>query len=84
MASENQTYTEKVDKMVALAPALYIDHLKTPLRALKTVFHEQPVPSVVRLVRTADIFIPCKKCDVDSHGNSMSFLVTNRRQFGQN
>ena len=27
---------------------------------------------------------PCKKYDVDSHGNSMSFHVTNRRQFGPN
>ena len=24
---------------------------------------------------------PCKKCDMDSHENSMSFHVTNRRQF---
>lgn len=27
---------------------------------------------------------PCQKCDVDSHGNSISFHITNRRQFGRN
>ena len=26
----------------------------------------------------------CKTCDMDSHGNSMSFHVTNWRQFGSN
>jgi len=28
--------------------------------------------------------IPCKKCDEDSHGNSISFHVANQRQFGPN
>ena len=27
------------------------------------------------------VYAPCKKRDVDSHGNSMSFLVTNQWQF---
>ena len=30
------------------------------------------------------MYVPCKKCDMDSHGSSMSFYVTNRRQFGPN
>ena len=28
--------------------------------------------------------LPCKKCDMDSHGNFVSFHVANPREFGPN
>ena len=36
---------------------------------------------LILLVFIHKFYAPCKKCDVDSHDDPMSFLVTTRRQF---
>ena len=48
------------------------------LRKARENFHDD-VKEVLQNSLVRNKILPCKKCDVDSHENSMSFYARNRR-----
>ena len=81
------TFSKKMIDFHRIWPHIRPNFRQKDMRKSMSHFLQGNNKSMTMRINASNFFLPrspCKKRDMNSHGNSESFPVTNRRQFGPN